>query len=501
MKDYCVQQSIRSWALASHNEKDALVIGLKLHWDEEYYEKSTSSPGTAVAFWVGDSEIGGHRDINGWIWDVRNRRNMGVIENKTLDEDSYTNVCNIAGVRRRHMPTRDHTFEQRKHELRARVACQEETLREVKREHKRLFPTPASSTSIMRITATFSPQTAQMYHWSATHQGTSSFTSSSFQEDTEGEDDEDTILQPPHLALSSKRLAESDRGRPARKLRIDYGAPKTPRSAAHPSSSAAHPLSSAVHPSSLRQRSSPPPLSTGRGQPRTYHTESSASDMPSDIFSLNSKGHTQEEEELGLTIQKPPCVGPRSRSFFSVPDEYKELVCRAASYVQHYTLFGNPMLNAEEIQQLLSVTWVKAQEETGETLPRLKINAHPRRVHMLLLAAIKADIRTCLAAAQQKGCLELDQPIEVGDTSAFEAELMQELLQATRAARITWQRIPDAFHQQVDQREEEDHSRKFTSFYTHNSSEKANSNSHMETDVEAAEHETDNELEEETDDN
>ncbi|KAF8415964.1 hypothetical protein BGX38DRAFT_1314649 [Terfezia claveryi] len=456
-------------------------------------------------------------------------------------------------------------------------------------------------------------------------------TSYSFQEDTEGEDDEDTVLQPPHLALSSKRLAESDGGRPARKLRIDYGAPKTPRSAAHPSSSAAHPSSSAAHPSSSaahpsssRQRSSLPLLSTGRGQPRPHHTESSAGDMPSDTFSLNSEGHTQEEEELGLTIQKPPRVGPRSRLFFSVPDEYKELVRRATSHMRHYTLFGNPMLNAEEIQQLLSVTWVKAQEETGETLPRLKIasthlhsihsrtrshlvyeckrsivgvfgldklpqhevaqrvsyllfqdrficredgrethqkhfrgseiteiifrkyfstlkqrgncdesffdainevciclvtsamrhclkawmtgvyveppsatkfkydstvtmyqrflatwNAHPRRVRMLLLAAIKADIRTRMAAAQQKGCLESDQPLEVGDTSAFEAELMQELLQATRAARVTRQRIPDAFHRQGNQGEKEDHSQ---------------------TDVEAAEHETDNELEEETDD-
>ncbi|KAF8436739.1 hypothetical protein BGX38DRAFT_1145356 [Terfezia claveryi] len=216
------------------------------------------------------------------------------------------------------------------------------------------------------------------------------------------------------------------------------------------------------------------------------------------------------------------------------------------------------MLNAEEIQQLLSVTWVKAQEETGETLPRLKIaSTHycgvfgldklpqhevAQRTHQkyfrgseiteiifckyfstlkqqgncnesffdaineVFICLVTSAMRHCLKAWMTRvyveppsatkfkyystiRCLELDQPIEVGDTSAFEAELMQELLQATRAARITWQRIPDAFHQQVDQREEEDHS------------QKANSNSHMETDVEAAEHETDNELEEETDDN
>ncbi|KAF8435612.1 hypothetical protein BGX38DRAFT_1145581 [Terfezia claveryi] len=55
-------------------------------------------------------------------------------------EDSDANVSNIAGVHQHHMPTRDHTFEQQKHELHTRVAHQEETLRELKREHKRLFP-------------------------------------------------------------------------------------------------------------------------------------------------------------------------------------------------------------------------------------------------------------------------------------------------------------------------------------------------------------------------
>ncbi|KAF8418460.1 hypothetical protein BGX38DRAFT_1147504 [Terfezia claveryi] len=61
----------------------------------------------------------------------------------------------------------------------------------------------------------------------------------------------------------------------------------------------------------------------------------------------------------------------------------------------------------------------------------------------------------------------------------------------------TWNAHP---RRQGNQREEEDHSHKFTSFYTYNYSEKANSNSYVETNVEAVEHETDNELEEETDD-
>ncbi|KAF8441924.1 hypothetical protein BGX38DRAFT_1144220 [Terfezia claveryi] len=239
VKDYCAQHSIRSWASASQNEKDALIIaahsltgfrtsmrnrlagGSESHKkalerahahensdEEDDISDTDEAAGTAVAFWVCDPEIAEHRDINGWIWDERDRRNLVVIQTKTLDgiwdivkahvpadrkvreilgalkdpnppnlsfptdytglhsnaevkaffrmsksdpfiprneyedfaEDSDANVHNVAGVRRRRMPTKDHTFEQRKYELRGRVDRQRETLSDIKKEHKHLFP-------------------------------------------------------------------------------------------------------------------------------------------------------------------------------------------------------------------------------------------------------------------------------------------------------------------------------------------------------------------------
>ncbi|KAF8433155.1 hypothetical protein BGX38DRAFT_1146212 [Terfezia claveryi] len=127
--------------------------------EEDDISDADEAVGTAVAFWVCDPEIGGHRDINGWIWDERDRRRLGVIQTMTLDgiwdmvkahvpadrkedfaKDSDANVRNVAGVRRRRMPTKDHAFEQRKYELRGRVARQQETLNNIKKEHKCLFP-------------------------------------------------------------------------------------------------------------------------------------------------------------------------------------------------------------------------------------------------------------------------------------------------------------------------------------------------------------------------
>ncbi|KAF8448514.1 hypothetical protein BGX38DRAFT_573894 [Terfezia claveryi] len=287
VKDYCAQHSIRSWGAASQAEKDALVVAARgltgfrqsirdrLASGSEFHKKALEAllqdclkkrsdiaknlaikrarkrvhadmvsdvddevsdgeiQGEAVAFWVGDPEVGAHRDVNGWIWDVRGRRKLGVIHLMTLDgiwdmvktyvppdrkvreiigalEDptppnltfpaDYTSlnsdaevraffrmtkakpvrllvllhavpprantpparadpyfeldkfdppneyddftgdsdaiVRNAAGVGRRRMPTRDHTFEERNYELRGRV----ERRQEVKSEHKRLFP-------------------------------------------------------------------------------------------------------------------------------------------------------------------------------------------------------------------------------------------------------------------------------------------------------------------------------------------------------------------------
>ncbi|KAF8444338.1 hypothetical protein BGX38DRAFT_1260974 [Terfezia claveryi] len=150
----------------------------------------------------------------------------------------------------------------------------------------------------------------------------------SYDAEDEEDEDEETVLQPPHIALSSKRRAASDGTRPARKL-LQFSPPAPPAS---------------------------------RRWLYTY-TESS-------------------EQQIDLTVNKPSRVGPRSRSFFAIPDEYKELTSRAAEHVCFYTLFRNPMLNVEEIQQLLSVAWLKAQEETKEKLKRMKTaNAYAHQRH------------------------------------------------------------------------------------------------------------------------
>ncbi|RPB18307.1 hypothetical protein L211DRAFT_854244 [Terfezia boudieri ATCC MYA-4762] len=54
-------------------------------------------------------------------------------------EDSDAIVRNAAGVGRRHMPNRDHTFEEQKYELCARIKCPQDTKIAVKAEHQCLF--------------------------------------------------------------------------------------------------------------------------------------------------------------------------------------------------------------------------------------------------------------------------------------------------------------------------------------------------------------------------
>ncbi|RPB18124.1 hypothetical protein L211DRAFT_854441 [Terfezia boudieri ATCC MYA-4762] len=55
-------------------------------------------------------------------------------------EDSDAIVRNAAGVSRRRIPIRDHTFEERKYELCARIKCQQDIKIAVKAKHQRLFP-------------------------------------------------------------------------------------------------------------------------------------------------------------------------------------------------------------------------------------------------------------------------------------------------------------------------------------------------------------------------
>ncbi|RPB23598.1 hypothetical protein L211DRAFT_849589 [Terfezia boudieri ATCC MYA-4762] len=107
-------------------------------------------------------------------------------------------------------------------------------------------------------------------------------TSPLFQEENEGEEDEDTVLQPPHLALSSKQRAALDRIHPTRKIRIEYGT---------------------LIPSS-RQLSSPMPVSTARARQR-IQTQSSVRPTSSDPFTLDSETHSPQPDELNLIVQKP----------------------------------------------------------------------------------------------------------------------------------------------------------------------------------------------------
>ncbi|KAF8430946.1 hypothetical protein BGX38DRAFT_1277516 [Terfezia claveryi] len=343
--------------------------------EEEDISDVGEAAGTAGAFWVYDPEIGEYRDINGWIWNERDRRNLVVIQTKTLDgiwdmvkahvpanrkvgeilgalkdpnppnlsfpadytglhsdaevkaffrmsksdpvrlmvllhsvptrantpprahpyfelkkfilrneyedfaKDSDVNVRNVTGVRRRWMSTRDHTFEQRIIDSDDEDYCY---IRCLKRPKITSGPQLVKACQVVAQTIP-----------------------SCDVEDKEDEDEE-TILQPPHIALSSKRHAASDRTRPTRKLCIQYAPSQT--------------LSS-------RLQSSPPAPPASRRRLHT-HTESSVSNLPSDGFNFDSE--TPQEQQIDLTVNKPSRVGPQSRSFFAIPDEYKELTSRAA---------------------------------------------------------------------------------------------------------------------------------------------------------------------------
>jgi len=53
--------------------------------DEEDGEPDLGDPNTAVVFWIIDPDDSGPKDNNGWMWDVRERRKMCIIAQKTLD--------------------------------------------------------------------------------------------------------------------------------------------------------------------------------------------------------------------------------------------------------------------------------------------------------------------------------------------------------------------------------------------------------------------------------
>jgi len=140
VKDYCAQHEIKSWSGVSDAQKQALVeaaqgftgfrpamraclaSGSDFHKkalesllqdcmkkrsetakhlavkralkrpradedeaDEEDGEPDVGNPNTAVVFWIIDPDDSGHKDNNGWMWDMRERRKFGIIAHKTLD--------------------------------------------------------------------------------------------------------------------------------------------------------------------------------------------------------------------------------------------------------------------------------------------------------------------------------------------------------------------------------------------------------------------------------
>ncbi|KAF8415046.1 hypothetical protein BGX38DRAFT_1281520 [Terfezia claveryi] len=244
--------------------RDADYIFLKLHWDEKYYEKLTSyrfrtpqkgsgsttiglpqkalrdyekfedevfdggeATGTAVAFWVDEFEIEGYRDINGWIWDMRNRRNIGVIENKTLD-----GIWNMVKA--------DVPMDRNVRQI---LGALEDPIAPV-------LTFPADYTSLN--------SDAQVR---------------AFLQITQAKPVCIFVLL--HSMPLRANTLPPTRAKPYFDLdRFDL--PNEYDDFAEDSDA----------------NSSPPPLSTGRGQPRTHHTESSAGDMPSDTFCLNSEGYT-----------------------------------------------------------------------------------------------------------------------------------------------------------------------------------------------------------------
>ncbi|RPB18856.1 hypothetical protein L211DRAFT_853735 [Terfezia boudieri ATCC MYA-4762] len=111
-----------------------------------------------------------------------------------------------------------------------------------------------------------------------------------------------------------------------------------------------------------------------------------------------------QPDELDLIVQKPSRVGPRSRSFCTLPEQYRELTNRAASHVCYYTLFGNPMMNAEDFEHLLSVSWHKAQEETERALPRTKMaNTHNHQRHFRASEIMEVIFRKYFASVKMRG--------------------------------------------------------------------------------------------------
>ena len=69
---------------------------------------------------------------------------------------------------------------------------------------------------------------------------------------------------------------------------------------------------------------------------------------------------------------------------------------------------------------------------------------------------IKADICAGIADTQPKADLKSDQPLQVGDTSRYEAELIQELQGATSPCKLSRGRLPEAHRREADSVDEQE---------------------------------------------
>ncbi|KAF8414715.1 hypothetical protein EV426DRAFT_700360 [Tirmania nivea] len=98
------------------------------------------------------------------------------------------------------------------------------------------------------------------------------------------------------------------------------------------------------------------------------------------------------------SIQKPIRVEGRSRSIFNIPDQYRDATARAAAFVRYYTFFENPMLNPNEIAQLVLESWVDAIQETGQNLENLKvIDSHKlHSIHSRTRAHLVYECKKCI---------------------------------------------------------------------------------------------------------
>jgi len=77
-------------------------------------------------------------------------------------------------------------------------------------------------------------------------------------------------------------------------------------------------------------------------------------------------------------------------------------------------------------------------------------DTHVPRILKLLLSMIKADIRVCIADIKPNVDLETNQPLQVGDISRYEAELMQELQAATSASKLSHGHLCDEQRREAD---------------------------------------------------